>query len=80
MADHKIVCWGDYAIPVPVWANWIAMDKDCSWYCFAEKPNAGDSFWLNNIGPYGITSNYIKIPPEPGPWNEQLYWIGDDDD
>ena len=77
--NHKIVCWSDYAIPVPVEANWMAMDNDGEWNWYEAKPKAEKDrdFWFNPEElSYGIIGN-CAAPPEPGPWTEQLYWIGD---
>ena len=85
MTDHKILCWGDYAIPVPLWANWMAMDENGKWHAYSDKPVLRLS-----LGEWDIPSfddDYLhfliscaSFGPEPCPWNEQLYWIGDDDE
>ena len=73
--DHKIVCWGDYAIPVPVKAKWLARNLSGNWYAYKRKPQPGSGAWLGSI--VSCVSKSIIIPPEPGHWEEQLYWIGD---
>ena len=92
--DHKIVCWGDYAIPVSIKAKWIAQDQNGEWYWYTRKPKHTDRLWSlldsnNNLraGKDGIlfpsdsemdfVCTVNILPPEPGPWTEQLYWIGD---
>ena len=78
MTDHKIVCWGDYAIPVPLWANWMAMDGNGNWFSYKEKPKADlEGLFFGKAVVRGIVAEFAS-PPEPGPWNEQLYWIGDE--
>ncbi|PUB87033.1 MAG: hypothetical protein DBP02_01965 [gamma proteobacterium symbiont of Ctena orbiculata] len=73
--NHKIVCWGDYAIPVPLWARWMAMDESGFWYSYGTKPNIHGDIWCCSVHWERITIS--ATPPEPGPWDEQLYWIGD---
>ena len=78
--NHKIVCWGDYAIPVPVEANWMAMDGDGSWFWYVDKPATSmySKFWGNTYAAdHDGMARKVYNPPEPGPWTEQLYWIGD---
>ncbi|MEW8001042.1 MAG: hypothetical protein AB2795_21075 [Candidatus Thiodiazotropha endolucinida] len=82
--NHKIVCWRHYAIPVPVWAKWMARDKNGGWYVYSTEPKRKRSIW--NLD--GIVEGSLETmvsdefglsiaPPEPGPWTDQLYWIGD---
>ena len=85
MTDHKIVCWGDYAIPVPLWAKWLAMDKDKTWHVYNDRPVLRLS-----LGEWDIPSfcedyqhscvTCFCVEPEQGDWHEKLYWIGDDDE
>lgn len=77
--DHKIVCWADYAIPVPVEANWMAMDDNRRWYFYKAKPIVGNSMWHFSGDNYDANHGMFALasPPQPGPWHEQLYWIGD---
>lgn len=83
MMDHKIVCWADYAIPVPLLAKWMAMDNNGHWWAYDKEPekNQGSFCWWTSMyggGVYEMIEESIGItPPEPGPWDEQLYWIGD---
>ena len=75
--NHKIVCWGDYAIPVPEKYKWLAMDKSGEWLAYLVKPKSDHllEMWMNFKGAHMLTEVNID-PPEPGPWTEQLYWIG----
>ena len=79
--NHKIVCWGDYAIPVPLEAKWMAMDKDGRWYRYRSIPTRehlhGEWGGLLADGYSLLSEHRDLIPPEPGPWTDQLYWIGD---
>ena len=82
--DHKIVCWGDYAIPVPLWANWIAMNADLKWFFYEKMPSAKPISIFNNMRIWRActrTKQSLMVcsafPPESGSWKEQLYWIGD---
>lgn len=81
MPDHKIVCWGDYAIPVPVEANWIAWDIDDEVRAFVDEPKRDYDYWITGnymLCEWSVIPSYIHCPPpEPGPWTDQLYWIGD---
>ena len=29
----------------PEWAEYLAMDKDCTWWWFANKPYISDNIW-----------------------------------
>ena len=79
---HKLICWGDYAIPAPLWANWIAWDKSGEVWVYELRPTLHPRTygkWVNfNTGRIEQISYILDIPPpEPGPWTEQLYWVGD---
>ncbi|MGB5670364.1 MAG: hypothetical protein WBM71_07405 [Sedimenticolaceae bacterium] len=75
--DHKIVCWGDYAIPVPLRVNWMAMDKIGRWYAYADEPETAGNAWAASSGLYMMLDDEVKVDaPEPGHWTEQLYLIG----
>lgn len=77
---HKIVCWGDYAIPVPQNHTCMAWDRDGRFFTYKNtpSPNAGIGVWANTGGgmDYGDAAQPTDvIPPEPGPWHTQLYDI-----
>lgn len=81
---HKIVCWSDYAIPVPIKAQWIAQDEDGVWWWYTSRPLIMRGEWRIRDGDIsyvsmGMVGDAVKdlIKPEPGPWRSQLYWIGD---
>lgn len=75
--DHKVICYEDYGIPVPIEANWLAQDANGRWYWYIDEPTLLISVWSTN-GDVGEIYPHLNIlPPEPGPWTEQLYWIGD---
>ena len=79
--NHKIVCWGDYAIPVDEKYKWMAFDPDGSLCFYGEEPFkersewTGSEYWMNSSNEYYESPVSRIIPPEPGPWNEQLYNI-----
>lgn len=82
--DYKLLTWGDYFIPVPLWADWLAMNRDGRWCIYEDKPekDLGFGTWLPKLFtksglllPGQYYSDPLKILP-PGPWAEQLYWIG----
>lgn len=74
--DHKLVCWGDYSIPVRENMMWMAFDKDGSCYCYVEFPSVGTVEFFSSPGDFRqISTGCILQPPEPGPWESQLYWI-----
>lgn len=75
---HKLVCWDDYAIPAPLWAKWLAWDNDGSAWFYAHKPIASGYEWVEtDSGCIRALSEEVPVfKPEPGPWEEQLYWIG----
>lgn len=76
---HKVVVWGDYSIPVPVEARWLAQDEDGDWFAYNRKPKAQWGCWeadKERHRMWAISTAILDIlPPEPGPWTEQLYWI-----
>jgi len=75
--DHKIICWGDYAIPVPLGVKWMAMDKTGHWYAYADEPETAGNAWASRSDLYLMLDNDVKVmAPEPGRWTEQLYYIG----
>lgn len=78
--DHKIVCWGDYAIPVPLEDDWMTIDKNGEMYTHREMPDTDHyhHWWTSGGNEMLIARLYDrKMWPEPGPWYTQLYWIGD---
>ncbi|MEW7987921.1 MAG: hypothetical protein AB2799_19210 [Candidatus Thiodiazotropha sp.] len=80
--NHKIVCWRHYAIPVPVWAKWMARDKNGGWYVYSIMPEVHGDIWAASMlgSQEAMTSDEFGLsiaPPEPGHWTDQLYWIGD---
>ena len=80
--NYKLVCWGDFSIPVPVDHNWLSWDEDGACYTSKNKPivNRGWVVWVNPGTSFVEKMNRFVgmdiTPPEPGPWNKQLYWIG----
>ena len=78
--DHKIVCWGDYAIPVPLWANWLAMDEIGEWWVYQNEPYILGKEWVLSVYEGSrkcVIDGCVTTPPDPGKWNKQIYWIGD---
>jgi len=84
--DYKLVCWGDYSIPVPLWARWMAWDEDGQVYIYKDEPTiikatfspSVDGIWNSDSRLELLFTRLLGVPPpEPGPWTEQLYWIGD---
>ena len=79
MSDYKLVCWNGFAIPVEEKYKWMAMDETGSWYVYENRPAVLEyiSIWKDQ----SATAQHIiagkNFAPEPGPWTEQLYWIGD---
>ena len=80
----KLICYGDYQLPVPDNANWIAWDKhgQCNWYfdepeydpdCIHEDL---DLLYNNYLKCGGPVSMYAE-PPEPGHWRDQIYYLED---
>lgn len=76
--NYKLICWGDLSIPVALKFNWLARDKSGSWWLYVEEPILSKGIWTSCDGCTcrAIPSNLNVPPPEPGPWYEQLYWIG----
>jgi len=75
--NYKLICWNDCSIPVPVWANWLAWDEDKLVYVYKNKPTEGGVVWKQR-GWFSCVVDKVEVePPEPGPWTDQLYWIGD---
>lgn len=75
---HKLICWGDYAIPVDELSNWIAWDENGSCWEYLEKPERYKTAHSSNSFQRCMIQSDLKVPPpEPGPWHTQLYWIGD---
>jgi len=73
--DHKIICWGDYAIPVPLNINWIAWDSDGRVYGYTKEPRLGRESW-NPVGRSIVFSGLHGlrlIPPNDDRWENQLY-------
>lgn len=76
--DHKIVCWGDYAIPVPLWANWMTLDGNGRIQFHQFEPMFIRSCWLGN-GKETMYFHELNIDlPSQGEWTQQKYWIGDE--
>ena len=80
---YKLVCWDDFSIPVPVGHKWLTWDKSGQCYSSEIEPRVKSGLleisigncWLATPGMQLLTGCNIP-PPEPGPWNKQLYWIG----
>ena len=79
--NYKLVCWDDFSIPVPTNHKWLTWDKSGKCYSSKIKPvilkgemSVGES-WLATPDMKRMVGAIID-PPEPGPWNTQLYWIG----
>jgi len=82
--DHKVIAWLDYSIPVSLKARWMVQDIT-GILAFATKPKykqcsaLGKTLWLADHQAdwfdYISTRSDINMP-EPGPYSEQLYWIG----
>jgi len=81
--DHKIVCWGDYAIPVPCWANWMTFDSKAGdsfpdeghVWVFEKEPEDMSDVWQAVDGKFAPVAFPRLTPPEPGRWHTQLYDI-----
>ena len=73
----KIVCWGDYAIPVSSKAQWIAKDKSGIWFWYERSPKLdGDAWRPSAYGDWGVMNRYADAP-EKGGYKEQIYWLED---
>ena len=76
----KLVCWDDYALPVPDNANWITFDLDgrCFWWETDECLKPGRYFWHNEYKSlFDVISNIPLNPPEKGHWKKQIYYLED---
>jgi hypothetical protein len=73
----KIVCWGDYAFPVPDKAKWIAMDADGTWFWFESEPVRGYTNWWPTSNENWESFSLYASPPELGGWDTQRYWLED---
>lgn len=78
--DHKLVCWGDYAIPARLDDNWLAWDVTGLPWTYKNRPHKRKKtgVWdasgrMGRIAQDGVDT---IPPPEPGSWDTQLYWIG----
>lgn len=79
--NYKIVEWADFAIPVPLWANWMAWDYDGSVWVYHDEPDSYKTCKFFDVIDEGKMHQIIRLdlsvsPPEQGPWYTQLYWIG----
>lgn len=56
---------------VPAWAEWLACDKNGSWYAYAEKPYKYDAkIWANSD-----STKYEWLPDFDGsPWSHD-HWV-----
>ena len=74
--DYKIVCYGDFAIPVESKFMWLAWDADGHSFVYTRKPNLEGSLW--NAYAESELFSIIPIPsPDPDlPLDKQLYYIG----
>jgi len=76
MIDYKLVCYGPgIAVPVPENAKWLCQDLDGEWWVstLVDRPTHNSLQWHTH---FKVAGDYTP-PPEPGPWTEQCYWIGD---
>ena len=63
---------------LPAWANWIAMDKNKSWYCYENKPISvyEDFHNAGYIGGYRQAMIASEIAPKfDGDWKDSLLKI-----
>lgn len=81
--DYKLVTWGDYSIPVYEDYKWLAQDGDGEWFVYKKRPmkrssSSDEGYWISRDHLHDIEKPLQGRldPPEPGPWDEQLYWIG----
>ena len=72
--EYKIVCIGELAIPVDEKWNWLAMNSDGVWCLHSKEPWRGARAWYSS-NPFPLKI-FVPYAPEPGPWDDQLYWIG----
>ena len=69
---------------VPDEYKWLAWDEDGICYAYLFEPNLAEDYWC--ISPCPCCNNERRddgyligniYPPEPGNWDEQLYYIGE---
>ncbi len=77
--DHKIICWGDYQIPVSFNYKYMAWDKNGEVFMYVKEPSLDTSraVWLSSwYEPCALMLGTRHVPPpEPGEWDTQLYEI-----
>ena len=59
----------------PIWARWIAQDRDGAWWAFEAEPNLGDLAWYENE-----VGRYVRLGMgAPNTlWHKALYRLPDD--
>lgn len=69
---------------VPDEVQWMAMDNSGLWFFYTEDPRTGRHFdmWFGaNTSLIKDFTRFFKSPPPlPGPWYEQIYYVGDNPD
>ena len=74
----KLVCWTGtngvhYELSAPEHCDWMAWDEDGELCWYSQDPEIEHDYWYGGH----VKVGYGIAPPEPGPWTDQLYWIGD---
>lgn len=62
----------DLVVQVPIWARWIAQDRDGSWRVFAGTPKALDRWWDPDGGQSEILVKGYYVVPD---WRSTLRHI-----
>ena len=51
----------------PAWVEWIAQDRDGSWWGYAHEPNPADAGWYENeVGEFVRLGGTAPNPDWPG--------------
>jgi hypothetical protein len=62
---------------IPVWAKWLAQDRDGAWSVYSVVPrHTYVGYWATSSlkdGDYRVCKDRKR--PEPGHWTEQLYFL-----
>jgi hypothetical protein len=57
-----------YPFEIPAWVNWIAQDKDGSWWGYSVEPLRNDRGWYENeVGSYRRLGHTV-----PANWSTSL--------
>lgn len=60
---------------IPDWAEWVAQDRDGSWWAYQAEPNQQHSGWYENeVG----KSVKLGLTAQPEDWREMLFSVDKD--